>query len=54
MRGGAVLRREEVTAPAWAYLAHHRDDDGPGAYVEVAQMSDRFGPGAWARIGPVD
>ncbi len=52
VRGGEVLRREEVTAPAWTYLAHDRDDDGPGAWIEVAQVSDRFGPGTWARLGP--
>ncbi len=54
VRGGEVLRREEVTTPAWTYLAQDRADDGPGARIEVAQVSDRFGPGTWARLGPTD
>jgi len=50
--GGAVRRESEVTAPAWVYGAAARMADGiAGPFeVEVAQLSDTFGPGAFARI----
>ncbi|MEY3004974.1 MAG: hypothetical protein RLZZ491_2150, partial [Pseudomonadota bacterium] len=47
------LRREEVlSAPGFAYSAAMRAADGTlSPYsVEVAQLSDRFGPGPFARI----
>ena len=53
MRGGDELRREETAAASWTYLAGRRAADGAGVTIEVAQVSDRFGPGGWARIGPV-
>jgi hypothetical protein len=48
-----ILRRErEVIVPFWTYGAAARSEDGvTGAFaVEVAQISDRFGPGLKARI----
>lgn len=50
--GGVVLREVEVDSPGWTYDATSRAADGlSGPYaVEVAQMSDRFGPGLYARI----
>jgi len=54
VRGGgeALLREESVSTPGWSYDAAAQAADGvalPFA-VEVAQMSDRFGPGPFARI----
>jgi hypothetical protein len=54
MRGGLELRRVEVSTPSWTYAAEDRAADGAGGTVEVAQTSDRYGPGGWARHGPVD
>ncbi len=50
-----VLREETVTAPAFTYTAAMRSADGPGVpfWFEVAQVSERFGPGPFARI-PID
>ena len=50
--GALKVREETVTTPAWAYGAAARVSDGTtGAYaVEVAQISDRFGPGLFRRI----
>ncbi len=47
-----VRRRVEVGATEWTYTAAERAADGvSGAYtVEVAQISDRFGPGQDGRI----
>ena len=50
--GEALLREESVSTPGWSYDAAAQVADGvalPFA-VEVAQMSDRFGPGPFARI----
>jgi len=47
------IRREDVTdAPAWLYSAAMRAADGiSGAFeVEIAQLSDAFGAGLFARI----
>ena len=49
----AAIRREvEVTVPGWTYTAAQRAADGvSGAYeVGVAQMSARFGPGAFRSL----
>lgn len=48
-----VLRREEtVSVPRWNYEAGDRAADGVSApfTVEIAQISDLFGPGHEARI----
>jgi hypothetical protein len=49
---GVVRREAEVTVPFWSYGDALRAGDGvTGAFVlEVAQISDRFGPGLRARI----
>ncbi|TCO70905.1 baseplate multidomain protein megatron [Rhodovulum euryhalinum] len=50
--GGEVLREATPTAPRWTYTAAMRAADagaGP-AVVEVAQLSDQFGPGPYQRI----
>jgi len=50
---GSVLRREEVVAtPRWIYSAADQIADGVSApfSIEVAQNSDLFGPGLFARI----
>jgi hypothetical protein len=50
---GDVRRSVEVTVPRWLYTEAERAADGvTGAFaVEVAQISDRFGPGHFRRIG---
>jgi hypothetical protein len=53
IRDAAGVRREAtVTAPAFTYTAAMRSADAPVAPVwfEVAQVSDRFGPGPFARM----
>lgn len=52
--GGQVLRSHEVTERAWTYDAATRAADvGLGVItLAVAQLSDRFGPGAYA-VQPV-
>ena len=52
-RGELVLRRVEVAAPVWTYAAGDRVADGGEVTIEVAQVSDRFGPGGRAFLGPV-
>jgi hypothetical protein len=50
---GAQMRRETVlSAPVFTYSAAMRASDGiAGQYsIEVAQLSDRFGPGPFSRI----
>ncbi len=49
---GFVRREREVAVPFWTYSAAAQSEDGvTGAFaVEVAQISDRFGPGLRARI----
>jgi hypothetical protein len=51
--GGSVRREEQTSVPFWTYSSVARATDGvTGAFdVEVAQISDRFGPGLKARIG---
>lgn len=50
--GTRLARQETVTSSAWAYALPLRVADAvTGAYeVEVAQISDRFGPGPFTRI----
>jgi hypothetical protein len=50
--GGGVRREVEAGVPFWRYTDATRAGDGvAGAFaVEVAQISDRFGPGLNARI----
>ncbi|MGQ0565952.1 MAG: baseplate multidomain protein megatron [Gemmobacter sp.] len=47
-----ILREEEVTVPGWTYTAADQVADGlSGPYeVSVAQMSERFGPGAFRTL----
>ena len=49
---GVVVREESVNAPTWTYTSAARAGDGVTAPfdVEVAQVSDLFGPGIFARI----
>ncbi|WP_101340377.1 glycoside hydrolase TIM-barrel-like domain-containing protein [Cereibacter azotoformans] len=49
---GLVGRQEEVTAPCWTYTAGAQAEDGAaGTFtVEVAQVSDSFGPGPFRRL----
>ncbi|MEM1128915.1 MAG: glycoside hydrolase/phage tail family protein [Pseudomonadota bacterium] len=50
--GGSVVRRTDVTSTEWTYSATARASDGvAGSYVvEVAQISERYGPGLYRRI----
>jgi hypothetical protein len=52
IRGGAVLREETVGTTRWRYDAPARAQDGTGGAwrLEVAQVSDRFGPGPFTGI----
>ena len=49
---GGVLREETPSGPAFTYTAAMPSADAPGTPVtiEVAQVSDRFGAGPFARI----
>jgi hypothetical protein len=49
---GEIRREALVSEPAWAYTAQMRAADAvSGAFeLQVAQMSDRFGPGAFAHL----
>ncbi|RBO54376.1 host specificity protein [Rhodovulum sp. BSW8] len=49
---GAVLRTETVAATGWTYTAAMQAADGTTApsALEVAQLSDQFGPGPYRRI----
>ncbi|MBT8423781.1 MAG: glycoside hydrolase/phage tail family protein, partial [Silicimonas sp.] len=49
---GALRREISVTAPLWTYSAADQAADGVGTAftIEVAQISDRVGPGHKARI----
>ncbi len=51
LRNGEVLREVDVATPAWTYTAAMRAADGPGPVtVEVAQLSDRWGPGPFRSL----
>ncbi len=49
---GGVVREEVLSAPAFTYTAAMRSADAPETpfTIEVAQVSDRFGAGPFARI----
>ena len=51
-QGATVLRQVEVTTPGWTYGLPDQTADGvaAGAVVEVAQISERFGPGPYAVV----
>lgn len=50
--GGTTRRTAEVTAPAFTYTAAQASADGVSApfTLRVAQISDGYGPGAWASL----
>ncbi|TCM86624.1 baseplate multidomain protein megatron [Rhodovulum steppense] len=50
--GGAVLRGATTEAPGWIYTAQMRIADATAqpVAIEVAQLSDQFGPGPYRRI----
>jgi hypothetical protein len=52
MDGATVVRMVEVTVPAWSYTAAQQAGDGVVApfRVEVAQVSESFGPGPFRPI----
>lgn len=52
VQGTAQIREDLVTAPTWSYPATTQASDGLSGPFEVwvAQVSDRFGPGPFARI----
>ncbi|MCX7888573.1 MAG: glycoside hydrolase TIM-barrel-like domain-containing protein [Rhodobacteraceae bacterium] len=54
--GGATRREAEVAVPVWTYGAAERAADGVAApyALEVAQISDTWGPGPFARIAVDD
>ena len=53
LQGQSVLRETLVTGSAWAYSAAMRLADGATGAAEfaVAQVSDRFGPGLFRKVG---
>ncbi len=52
VEGTTVLREETVTSPNWHYTASQIASDaaGPAAELQVAQVSERYGPGPFARL----
>jgi hypothetical protein len=52
LAAGTPRRETMVTAPEWTYGAAEQAADGVGSSftIEVAQISDRVGPGHFARI----
>ena len=52
VKGGAVVRQENASVPAWTYSSAAQAADGvtsPYA-IEVAQVSTRFGPGIFRKV----
>ncbi|WP_108484063.1 baseplate multidomain protein megatron [Oceaniglobus ichthyenteri] len=51
VKNGGVVRTHTVTSPSWTYSAQQQTSDGITApfAIEVAQISDRFGPGLYRR-----
>lgn len=51
-QGNALLREETVATPSWTYSAAAQSADGvTGPYqIAVAQVSDRYGPGLFAKL----
>jgi hypothetical protein len=52
LNGDRVLREALTEASQWTYPAAARaaDQPPPGSRIAVAQVSDRFGPGAFAHV----
>ena len=50
-KNGATVRERTISTSEWSYTAAMRSSDGvaPPFDVEVAQISERFGPGSFAR-----
>jgi hypothetical protein len=51
-KGAAILRETEVTASTWTYAAASQVADGASSpfTIEIAQLSDRFGPGLFGKV----
>ncbi|PTE23009.1 host specificity protein [Cereibacter changlensis JA139] len=47
---GAILQQATVEAPGWTYGAAEQAADGPGVSVEVAQLSEVYGPGPFRAL----
>jgi len=49
---GSLRRQVEISEPEWIYTPAMQAEDGfaGDGVFEVAQVSDRFGPGAWAQV----
>jgi hypothetical protein len=52
LANGALRREETVTATTWSYLQAQQTLDGiTGQFsIEVAQISDQYGPGPFAEV----
>ncbi len=52
VQGGAVLRQENATGPAWTYSAAAQAADGVASpyEIQVAQVSTRFGAGIFGKV----
>ena len=52
VQGGAVVREEVLAAAGWLYDASTRSADGVlGPFeIQVAQLSDRYGPGLFGKV----
>ena len=52
VQGGTILREVNLSQPSWTYSAAAQASDGvvPGFTVDVAQVSETFGPGPYTRI----
>ncbi|KUF11928.1 baseplate multidomain protein megatron [Pseudoponticoccus marisrubri] len=52
MQSETVIREAEVSTPGWTYTGAMVSDDGlSGAFeITVAQLSERYGPGLFARL----
>ena len=51
LSGGEVVREASTSAPGWIYSAAEMAADGVTSFdVEVAQVSDLYGPGQFTRI----
>jgi hypothetical protein len=52
LKNGAAVRQVDIAAPGFAYTAAMRAADGTGGgyMLEVAQLSESFGPGPFRRL----
>ncbi|HHS88801.1 MAG TPA: hypothetical protein ENJ26_00355 [Rhodobacteraceae bacterium] len=52
VQNGAVVRQETATQPNWTYAASAQMSDGVASpfTIEVAQVSNRFGPGIFRKV----